>query len=92
MKNTKPNDGLIREPFPGDQKKPIGKSWKPLIFIIPPFPIAGLCWLFGLRGIFGMVMVTLLCSTVLTALLYYLYFAETDYFFGNLRDLWNRRK
>ena len=91
MKNNKPDDGLIREPFPGDHKKPLEPNWKPLIFIVPPFPVAGLCWIFGLRGAFGIATVTLLCSAVLTALLYYLFFAEADYLLGNLRDFWKRR-
>ncbi|MBI4431162.1 MAG: hypothetical protein HY587_05575 [Candidatus Omnitrophica bacterium] len=86
------DDGLIRGPFPGDQKSPIGKNWKPLIFIVPPFPIAGICWLFGIREPFAVIMVTLLCSAVFSALLYYLFFAESDYFTGTMRNLFRRRQ
>ena len=81
-------EDLIREPFPGDQDKVIEPNWKPAIYLVPPLLVGGVSWLAGIHELFHWLMLTLIGSAALTGILYYLFFAESDYisgFFQNFR-------
>ncbi len=86
----KPPSNLIREPFPGDQDKPI-KSRGRLIFFIPPIPLAGLCWLFGIREPFAIVIIAVFCTLGLDAVLYYLFFTGPGFFSDTIREFFKRK-
>ncbi len=81
----KPPNDLIREPFPGGRDKPI-KSRGKIILFISPLPLAGLCWLLGIREPFAIVITAVFCTLGLDALLYYLFFTEPGFFSNTLRD------
>jgi|GEM_PF-2926711 len=91
MKNKKPPNDLIREPFPGDQDKPIKSSGKELIFFIPLLPLAGLCWLLGIRELSAIAIIAFFCSLALDALLYYLFFTEPGFFTNTFREFFKGR-
>ena len=82
---------MIIEPFPGDEGKVLEPNWKPAIFAVPPFVVIGMCWFAGIRNIRHLIVLTLFLSGVISGLLYYLFFAESDYLVGSLRNLFRRR-
>lgn len=83
-------DDLVVGKFPGDQDKPIRSRGKLVIYLLPPFLIGGLAWLFGIRQITHWVTVTVVFSGMISVFLYVIFFVEMD-FFQSLRDFFRRR-
>lgn len=84
-------EDMFLESFPGDEDKVIERGPKHVIYWVPPLVVAGFSWLFGIRHPFHLIVITLIVSAVISGLLYYLFFAESDYFSGFFRDLFRRR-
>jgi len=80
-----PADDMFIEPFPGGRDKQIEANWKPTIYWVPPLVVGGFSWLLGIRDIFHLMMLTLLFSSIISALLYYLFFSDSDYLAGLFR-------
>lgn len=89
-KKSSRND-LILDKFAGDQDKIIEPNLKPWIFIVPPFAIAGACWLVGIRSAFPLAVLIPFFWFIISGLLYYLFYAESDYLIGSLMNLFKRR-